>query len=656
MKTSKPFLPLPLRFLFLCFALLMPLVACSDDDDNGDNGDSGQKGTSFTVYQQLQSAADKSLTVDDIVSSESFTVFTLSDNSKIELQRRNNVVNLESEESKNVFSLIKGPKNTWVLGGKDLQIPVVTALSANPVVVCVTFDKNVVTVYLDNGDTIVINRSGEEEIFSFVLEADKNKDLDEDISAVINGNSAYIVLPEMASSEALVLSFGYRGVSVKIGEIIQESGVTVNDFATPLTYSLIKQDGSKIDYTVTVKSVPRIPRIYINTENEAEIKDKENYVKSVVRIEDPDKLYTDGTVFEGSAGVRGRGNSTWGMPKKPYRIKLDEKAKLLGMSTDKNWALLANYSDKSLLRNVTAFEISRIVDMKWTPKSVSVEFYLNGTYQGVYCLTEQVRVSSERLDLDLVTDQDISGEALTGDYFMELDFHFDEGARFKTDLKELPMMFKDPEEPTAEQFEYVKNFYNTAETVLYSENFKDAENGYRKYIDVESFIKYYIVQELSKNCDGNMRGSCYMSLTRNGKIDQPVVWDFDIAFGNANHITWEQGASSTGPEGWYIKTCSPWFDRFFEDPQFVQELKAKWNAVKPQLELLPQFIQDHADRLQYASKRNFSPKKDGGAGWDIHEVMWPNYIDRGSYDNEIKFLKDFVVKRLAWLDRNINDL
>ena len=102
MKTSKPFLPLPLRFLFLCFALLMPLVACSDDD-NGDNGDSGQKETPLTVYQQLQSAADKSLTVDDIVSSESFTVFTLSDNSKIELQRRNNVVNLESEESKNVF-------------------------------------------------------------------------------------------------------------------------------------------------------------------------------------------------------------------------------------------------------------------------------------------------------------------------------------------------------------------------------------------------------------------------------------------------------------------------------------------------------------------------------------------------------------------------
>lgn len=489
MKTSKSFLALPLRFLFLCFVLLTPMTACSDDDNERDDDDPGQKGT-LTIYQQLQNAVDKSLTIDNIVSSESFTVLTLSDNSKIELQRRNNVVNLESEDSKAVFSLVKGPKNTWVLGGKDLQIPVVTVLTDNPAIVCVTYDNDLVTVYLDNGDKMFINRSGEEGIFSFVLEADNNNGLSEDIPAVISGTSAYIILPEGSSSESLVLSFRYRGVSVKIDDIVQESGVTVNNFSSPLIYSLIKQDGSQINYTVTINRCVRIPKIYINTENEAEIKDKENYVRSTVKIEDPDKLYTDGTVFEGTAGIRGRGNSTWGMPKKPYRIKLDSKAKLLGMSTDKDWALLANYADKTLLRNITAFEISRIVDMKWTPKSVSVELYLNGEYKGVYCLTEHVKVSSERLDIDLVDETDISGEALTGDYFMELDFHFDEGARFKTDLKELPMMFKDPDEPTTEQFEYVKNFYNTAESVLYSDNFKDVENGYRKYIDIESFIKY----------------------------------------------------------------------------------------------------------------------------------------------------------------------
>ena len=89
---------------------------------------------------------------------------------------------------------------------------------------------------------------------------------------------------------------------------------------------------------------------------------------------------------------------------------------------------------------------------------------------------------------------------------------------------------------------------------------------------------------------------------------------------------------------------------------YVNALKTKWKAVKPQLDQLPQFIQDRADMLKYASKRNFGKKQDGGAGWDIHEVMWPNYIDRGSYNAEVKFLKDFVVRRLQWLDANINSL
>ena len=218
------------------------------------------------------------------------------------------------------------------------------------------------------------------------------------------------------------------------------------------------------------------------------------------------------------------------------------------------------------------------------------------------------------------------------------------------------MMFKDPDEPTDEQFNFVKDFYNKAESVLYSDKFTDPENGYHKYIDIESFVKYFIVQELSKNCDGNMRGSCYMAILNNNIIEQPLVWDFDIAFGNANHITTEQGASSTGPKGWYIKTCSPWFDQLFRDPAFVKALKEKWNTVKPQLDQLPQFVQNHSNELESAAARNFGNIEDGGAGWDIHKVMWPNYIDRGSYEKEVKFLKDFIEQRLVWLDKYINEL
>ncbi len=216
-------------------------------------------------------------------------------------------------------------------------------------------------------------------------------------------------------------------------------------------------------------------------------------------------------------------------------------------------------------------------------------------------------------------------------------------------------MFKDPDEPSGEQFNYVKGFFKKAEDALYGGDFKDPEKGYRQYIDVESFINYYIVQELAKNVDGNMRGSCYMAVRRNGKIEMPLIWDFDIAFGNADHITWEQGASSAGPEGWFIKEKSPWFDRFFEDPSFVAELKKRWNELKPQLEGVPFFIREHASLLQNSQEKNFSPKPDG-AGWSITKPEWNTKIIRGSYKLEVDYLVDFVEKRLVWLDKSIKAL
>lgn len=400
----------------------------------------------------------------------------------------------------------------------------------------------------------------------------------------------------------------------------------------------------------------KIPVIVIETEEHAPIIDKENYVNCSVRIVDEDKLYTDGTEFSGTGGIRGRGNTTWEKPKKPYKIKLDNKANLLGMSTDKEWALLANYTDRSLLRNATAFEISRIVGMDWTPRSRHVELYLNKIYLGVYQLTEHVKVSKERSNLNIVDEKATKAEDLKADYLIELDRLFDEPYKFYTDIAHLPLMFKEPKDPNQEQFDYVQDCFNHAEAALYSDSFLDPKVGYKQYIDVDSFVKFYIVQELSKNVDGNMRGSCYFALRSNGKIYQPFVWDFDIAFGNANHITWEQGASSVGPDGWFIKTCSPWFDRFFMDPAFVSALKQKWNSIKPKLDQLPDYIQEQADLLETPADRNFASVSFGGAGWSIHRKIWPNYEDRGSYAAEVEFLKNFVIERLKWLDEHINAL
>lgn len=637
--------------LFLTVTTL--LLSCSKDEDidtgtkPGDNGNPPNAPTS--ILEQLENAYNNSLIIKNIANDNSSTIITFNDNSTISLTPECHVINADNE---GMPTLSKSFTGTWMVNGIDLGIPSKKSNTEETKIVCVAYNKDAATVYLNDGNRKVISREGEDGIYSFIFEAINNQELSQDIEATINDNMIEAILPEGVSAKALVASFNYRGESVTVNNAPQQSGTTINNFEEPLTFVLKTNDGSTKEYVVNIKFMC-LPKIYIHTENNAEILDKENYVNSTVRIEDPSKIYTDGTPFESTAGIRGRGNSTWDMPKKPYKIKLDKAANLLGInSDDKDWALLANYSDKSLLRNIVAFKISEIVGMRWTPKSVSAEVYLNDKYLGVYTLTDHKEVSEKRLNLNLAEENG----AVEGDYFMELDFHYDEGERFKTDLKQLPIMLKDPEEVSAEQFNFVKDFFNKAEAVLYSDKFTDPEEGYHKYIDINSFVDYFIVQELSKNCDGNMRGSCYLSIIDNKIIEQSFVWDFDIAFGNAKHIVTEQGASSDGPTGWYIKTCSPWFDQLFKDPKFVQAVKDKWNAVKPQLNMLPFFVTQHYNQLKAAAARNFGKIEDGGAGWNVHEIMWPNYVDRGEYKNEVDFLISFIQQRMAWLDKNINNL
>lgn len=637
--------------LFLTVTTL--LLSCSKDEDidtgtkPGDNGNPPNAPTS--ILEQLENAYNNSLIIKNIANDNSSTIITFNDNSTISLTPECHVINAENE---GMPTLSKSFTGTWMVNGIDLGIPSKKSNTEETKIVCVAYNKDAATVYLNDGNRKVISREGEDSIYSFIFEAINNQELSQDIEATINDNMIEAILPEGVSAKALVASFNYRGESVTVNNAPQQSGTTINNFEEPLTFVLKTSNGSTKEYVVNIKFMC-LPKIYIHTENNAEILDKENYVNSTVRIEDPSKIYTDGTPFESTAGIRGRGNSTWDMPKKPYKIKLDKAANLLGInSDDKDWALLANYSDKSLLRNIVAFKISEIVGMRWTPKSVSAEVYLNDKYLGVYTLTDHKEVSEKRLNLNLAEENG----AVEGDYFMELDFHYDEGERFKTDLKQLPIMLKDPEEVSAEQFNFVKDFFNKAEAVLYSDKFTDPEEGYHKYIDINSFVDYFIVQELSKNCDGNMRGSCYLSIIDNKIIEQSFVWDFDIAFGNAKHIVTEQGASSDGPTGWYIKTCSPWFDQLFKDPKFVQAVKDKWNAVKPQLNMLPFFVTQHYNQLKAAAARNFGKIEDGGAGWNVHEIMWPNYVDRGEYKNEVDFLISFIQQRMAWLDKNINNL
>ncbi len=386
-----------------------------------------------------------------------------------------------------------------------------------------------------------------------------------------------------------------------------------------------------------------IPVVRITTDDNAPILDRENYVKGTINISDPECLYSENKEFEARMGIRGRGNSTWGWPKKPWKVKLDEKAPVLGMPADKEWALLANYSDRTLIRNIVAMKLSEICGFSWTPRMRSVEVYLNDEYQGVYTLCEHKKVSEDRVNIDLVTEEDNSGEAITGGYYLELEDNQDETTVWRSRLN-IPMMFSDPEVPTAKQLAYVKAYIDDFELAIINSTVDDPVNGYGRFIDLKSFIDNYIIQELTKNPDGNTRKSTFVTKERGRKMEMYHIWDFDITLGNRGF----GGDTGSGPENWLIKYCSGWYTPMMNDPDFAAKVKARWNELKPEFEKVVDFIDEQALILDKAQKHNFEK-------WDINvSVDWVEMPSKGSYEAEIEYLRTWYAERVRWMDRELN--
>jgi hypothetical protein len=355
---------------------------------------------------------------------------------------------------------------------------------------------------------------------------------------------------------------------------------------------------------------------------------------------------TTGEQISGSTDIKGRGNSTWGMPKKPYSLKLTTKTPLLGMPTHKRWNLLANYSDKTLLRTDVAFTIGNILQdgLKWTPRSRHVQLYLNNEYQGVYQLVEAIKIDENRVDI-----KSISKKNPQRGYILEIDARGGEAFHFTT-TQGVVFNCSDPDEDldeiitgdTRTLFEKIQTDVQYVEDVLYSDEFSDPDEGYRKYLDVDSFIDWYLVNEITKNNDAIFWSSVYMYYDGE-KYCMGPVWDFDISLGNVDYN------SNDNPQGFWIKN-SAWISRLFEDPTFVSQVKNRWNMKRAEFYALPQYIDARAAYLNDAQAQNFRM-------WDILGIyVWPNAAVPGSYQGEIGYLKTWFANRLAWLDTAINNL
>ena len=386
------------------------------------------------------------------------------------------------------------------------------------------------------------------------------------------------------------------------------------------------------------KAIPsnfRIPTVHITTEGGKAIDSKDNYVNATFRFEDPSRFYTDEESLELTGRIKGRGNTTWGMPKRPYRIKLDEKAHVFSRWGNKDWILLANYSDKTLLRNIMAMEISRICGMSWTPMMLSVEVYVNGQYQGVYAFSDHKEIAGHRVNIEVATETD-----LEGGYYLELEEAMDEPVCFKT-VWDTPVMFHEPEYPTEAQQKYVREWFNGFEHALERVQ-GEHDDAYRSYIDVPSFINYYIIQEITKNPDGNVRKSTYLTKEKGKPLEMYHVWDFDITLGNCDYTNFEK------PEGWQMRYVK-WYNQMFFDPAFKKAVVDRWNELYPTLlTQVPAFLDRQHALMAGAESRNFDR-------WQILGVkVWPNYYYFPTYEEEYAFLKEFYEARLAWLNDRIN--
>jgi len=382
------------------------------------------------------------------------------------------------------------------------------------------------------------------------------------------------------------------------------------------------------------KVFTELPVVVIRTENESVVADKETWIAASMTI-DGIGMFDN---YEGKIGIRGRGNVTWTYPKKPYAIKLDNKASVLGMPAHKRWVLLANYIDRTLIRNHMAFEIARQTELDWTPRGQFVEVMLNDVHLGNYYLCEQIKLGEERVNITEMSPYDVDEESITGGYIIEMDEYYDEVNKFRSEIKDLPVMFKEPGEDVLqqEQFDYMRDYINTIENMLYNDEEFIEKKAYLSMIDINSFIDWWFVIELTGIIEPAMPRSCFFYKDRNAPLKAGPVWDFDYS------------SFTDRTEGFFAKEAL-WYDQLFKDPYFVNMVKVRWNLLKSGFYDVVPLIWEWGQRIAASEDVNF-------AMWDLRNKPVLNGDENLSHrEAHIAMQKNYEA-RLNWLDENIKNL
>ncbi|MBQ3369817.1 MAG: CotH kinase family protein [Mogibacterium sp.] len=350
--------------------------------------------------------------------------------------------------------------------------------------------------------------------------------------------------------------------------------------------------------------------------------------------------------------IRGRGNSTWGDDKKPYKVKFDKSQNLFGFGKNKHWILLANRYDNSLIRNRMTYWLGQQLGMEYTPQCVPVEVVMNGEFYGSYLLCEQIRVGKGRVEIDDLDDLDddpaLADDVIkSGGYLLSMDYDEDPDRSFNTE-QNMTLFIESPDDNVKYFSDYIKAYTQKVENAIFGEGFKDAEgHPYTDYLDLDSAVDYWWIQEFSENGDAYGSGSTYLykkrdSETDPGKLYWGPLWDFD-------YVAWGDLDYDSEPQETFEYTGTVWFNRMKNDPEFTNRLIERWNEPGGIKEKMQEITKEGGRLDMYLKQMETSYIYD-------HDKWGAFESNLTEYKGEIEQLRKWIEMRTEFVDREVEQL
>lgn len=393
----------------------------------------------------------------------------------------------------------------------------------------------------------------------------------------------------------------------------------------------------------TYKQKTTLPTLYIETFDQQSVTDHDNYKYCrIIMVNGSDTAHYD------SVQIRGRGNTTWTLPKKPYRIKFPHKTRLLGSreAKAKDWVLLANAGDKLLLRNALATCVGEFMQMPFNPCFQFVDLYLNGNYDGNYQLTDQMEVHKGRIEIarqdTIVTDPTTD---ISGGYFLEPEGNTASDGLYFMSKQGCHIRVHDPKPDVinTKQLNYIKAYINKFETALYGDDFTHEKRGYRQYTDTTSLIDWYLVQEISANPDGFWCSYIYKDRASEILHFGPI-WDFDICWNNCSRMgdVTQRLAIQFGYGSNY--TIKGWYTRMWADPWFKNAVYNRFEQLRNQGldERMLCSVDSMAEVIRPSRIENYKR-------WSISSKVYDEVYLFNTYDEYVENIKSFITAHNRYL-------